>query len=86
MLDHPNPQRPDPFAPKMPLKEWCDRYGVSLTTGLRYVRQNRIPAEQPGGPGTSWYVLLDRREDEDNFGEAALLQEIRETHDGTQAA
>ena len=59
MLEHPNPQRPDPFRRKMKASDYARCYGLTVAGVVRQIRANRIPAEQPAGPGTTWYVWID---------------------------
>ncbi len=80
-----NPQSPDPFKPKMRLKEFCERYGISPTTGLSWIRRGVIAAEQPGGPKGCWFVLIEKEDDEDGTGEAMLLAMMEKDSD-TRAA
>ncbi|MEE4384016.1 MAG: hypothetical protein V2J02_18605 [Pseudomonadales bacterium] len=57
--DRPNPQPPDPFRRKIRAADYARCYGLTVAGVLRQIRTNRIAAEQPAGPGSTWYVWLD---------------------------
>lgn len=71
--EHPNPQKPDPFRRKIRAAEYARLYRMSIQGVHHQIQSNRIPAEQPAGPGTTWYIWLDEDLSSEQDAEERLI-------------
>lgn len=73
--EHPNPQKPDPFRRKIRAAEYARLYGMTVQGVHHQIQSNRIAAEQPAGPGSTWFVWLDADNTSERKSEERLILE-----------